>query len=158
MAKSTELSEPLKPLAAFLGTWQSEFATADGKTLSDVANWQRALNGKAIRTLHSINNGVYGGESLIFWDAKKSSLVFYYFTTADFYTTGTIEVVSDREFVAYEDVSGDGPMSKGITKVKSTSKLVEGGLTVTTSYLKHGSWTTPELRRYKASDKQVIFK
>src|SRR5512147_531386 len=50
--------EPLRPL---LGqTWRGEFkgSTAD-KPMVDVSSWERALNGKAVRMLHSINNGAY---------------------------------------------------------------------------------------------------
>ncbi|TRX54065.1 hypothetical protein FNN08_12695 [Thalassomonas sp. M1454] len=150
------LAEPLAKFQGFLGNWQSEMLMDDGKTkVTDVALWERALNGKAIRSTHSIDNGMYGGEMLLFWDKAQSSLVFYYFTTADFYTKGTIEVVSDNSFIAYEDVKGS---QQGITKVKSTSTLVDGNMLVTTSYLKKGEWTKPESRTYKPSERKVIFK
>lgn len=152
----------VKELALFqpyLGTWESEFPPAkDGSKVVDVSLWQRALNGKALRTLHSINDGVYGGESLIFWDKKKQKLVFYYFTTADFMTSGEIEILSDNSFAAYEDVSGDSAMSQGISKVKSVSTLSKKQLTVETSYLKNGQWTEPKARVYVPSTKTVNFK
>ena len=120
-----------------------------------MSKWGRALNGTAIRTLHSINDGMYGGESLIFWDKTKNSLVFYYFTTAGFYTQGTMEVLPSGAFVAYEDVTGS---KDGITKVKPTSQFVDGEFKVSTQYLKNGEWTVPESRSYKRSDKLVKFK
>jgi len=145
----------LNVFAPFVGTWTGVLKEEQGKpVLLDVAKWERALNGKALRTLHSINNGEYGGESLIFFDKAKQKIVFYYFTTADFYTQGTIEVVNEHSFIAFEEVSGS---AEGITQVKSTSTLVKGQLEVATSYLKKGQWTTPETRIYKRSNDKVIF-
>lgn len=149
-------AEPLRMFSKFIGTWESTFAMMDGNPhVVDVAVWERALNGKAIRSLHSINDGMYGGEMLMFWDKELNSLVFYYFTTADFYTKGTIEVVNENSFIAYEDVSGS---DDGISKVKSTSTLINGNIKVTTAYLKHGKWTEPEARTYTPSTKTVNFK
>ena len=68
-----------------------------------------------------------------------------------------MEFVSDSEFVAYEEVSGESSMSQGISKVKSTSKLMGDKMTVATSYLKNGKWTTPEVREYTRTIKDVIF-
>ncbi|WOH37290.1 hypothetical protein RI844_18305 [Thalassotalea fonticola] len=154
--KPQDFAEPLRMFSKFIGTWESAFAMMDGNPhVVDVAIWERALNGKAIRSLHSINDGMYGGEMLMFWDKELNSLVFYYFTTADFYTKGTIEVVNENSFIAYEDVSGS---DDGISKVKSTSTLVDGNIKVTTAYLKHGKWTEPEARTYTPSTKTVNFK
>lgn len=151
-----QLSDELKVFTRYLGTWEADFPAAKGKpAMQDVARWERALNGTAVRTLHSINKGMYGGESLIFWDNSKASLVFFYFTTAGFYTQGTMEVISPTEFVAYEEVHNS---KEGITKVKSTSKFANGEFLVSTQYLKNGSWTTATTRRYRASQKKVQFK
>lgn len=145
----------LNVFAPFVGTWKGVLKEENGKpVLIDVAKWERALNGKALRTLHSINNGEYGGESLIFFDKAKQQIVFYYFTTADFYTQGSIKVLNDHSFVAFEDVTGN---ADGITQVKSTSTLSDNLLTVSTSYLKKGHWTAPETRIYKRSNDKVIF-
>jgi len=35
----------------------------------DVARWERALNGKAVRILHH-QSRVYGGESIVMWDPE----------------------------------------------------------------------------------------
>ena len=150
------MAKELAIFSDYLGTWESNFAVSEGQApVADVSKWERALNGTALRTLHSINQGEYGGESLIFFDKSKDSLVFYYFTTAGFYTHGTIEIIDDQTFVAYEDVTGN---ENGITKVKSTSKLLSDKLMVSTSYLKAGEWTKPQSRTYRRSNKQVVFK
>jgi len=149
-------AKELAMFAGYLGSWESSFPVPEGKPpVIDVSKWERALNGKALRTLHSINNGDYGGESLIFFDNDKKALVFYYFTTANFYTHGSIELIDDHTFVAYEDVTGN---ENGITKVKSTSQLLGDKITVSTSYLKNGEWTPPETRTYVRSNKEVVFK
>ncbi|MEZ7275699.1 hypothetical protein [Pseudoalteromonas sp. 68 DY56-GL68] len=151
-----QLSEHLQVFKPYLGTWQADFDVAQGKpAVQDVSTWQRALNGMAIKTIHSINEGEYGGESMIFWDNNKQSLVFYYFTTAGFYTKGTMNVLSPTQFVAYENVNGS---QEGITKVKSTSEYKDNSFIVSTSYLKKGQWTKPEKRIYTRSNKEVKFK
>ncbi|MEL0640790.1 hypothetical protein V6260_09265 [Pseudoalteromonas aliena] len=152
----TNLDKELAVFKPYLGTWQADFEVPKGtKTVQDVGRWERALNGKAIHTKHSINEGEYGGESMIFYDSKKKSLVFYYFTTAEFYTKGTMKVLSPTQFVAYENVTGS---QDGITKVKSMSELKDDKFVASTSYLKKGDWTRPEQRMYTRSTKTVKFK
>jgi hypothetical protein len=54
--------EPLRPLLR--KTWKGVFAGSKAeKPTVDVARWERALNGQAVRVLHSINQGVYGAKS-----------------------------------------------------------------------------------------------
>ncbi|TMO79452.1 hypothetical protein CWC16_12545 [Pseudoalteromonas sp. S3776] len=152
----SKLDKELAVFKPYLGTWQADFKVPEGaKPVQDVGRWERALNGKAIHTKHSINEGEYGGESMIFYDSKKESLVFYYFTTAGFYTKGTMKVLSPTQFVAYEEVTGS---KEGITKVRSISELKNDAFVVSTSYLKKGEWTKPEQRTYTRSTKAVKFK
>ncbi|AZZ99935.1 hypothetical protein [Pseudoalteromonas sp. R3] len=154
--KPAQLAKELAVFQPFLGTWQADFAVPAGKPpMRDISHWERALNGTAVRTLHSINAGMYGGESLIFWDKSKNAVVFYYFTTAGFYTHGTIEVLSPTEFVAFEDVTGN---KDGITQVKSISRFKDNHFEVSTQYLKQGKWTEPEQRTYVRSNEVVQFK
>jgi hypothetical protein len=72
-AESLPLDEHLEPLRPFLGkTWRGEFKNSKpDKPTIDVAHWERALNGKAVRVVHSVNNGSYGGESIIRWDKES---------------------------------------------------------------------------------------
>ena len=116
------LSEHLKPLQSYIGkTFKGEFAnsTLENPTY-DIQYWERALNGNAVKITHSVNNGEYGGESMIMWDAKVESLVSWYFTTAGFYTQATMIIENDK-LVSYEKVTGN---ENGITKVKSTTQLI----------------------------------
>src|SRR5262245_59431335 len=109
-AAEPKLDEHLAPLAPFVGkTWRGEFKNSTKeKPLFDVARWEVALKGKAVRCLHSVNDGIYGGESLIMWDPEKNALVAFYFTTAGFFTEGTFEV-KDGRFYSHDKVRGQIP-------------------------------------------------
>jgi len=146
---------PLKP---FLGkTWKGEFKdSTPEKPIYDVSKWELILNGKAVRIMHSVNNGEYGGESIIIWDDSKKCLVFYYFTTAGFYTNGTI-TIEDGKMTSHEYVTGN---ENGITEVKSESKISPDGKLHTKSfYLKDGQWIDGHEISYSEDElAQVIFK
>jgi hypothetical protein len=74
---------------------------------------------------------------LIVWDNERQSLVYYYFTTAGFYTSGTFRVEGDS-FVSHEVVKGN---AGGISEVRGKSRLLpDGRLHVRTEYLKDGQW------------------
>jgi len=153
-----DLAEPLKPFAPFIGkTWKGEFKNSTReKPLFDVARWERGLNGKAVRVLHSVNDGAYGGETIITWDAAKKSVVYWYFTTAGFRTEGTMKH-EDGKWIGHEIVAG---AAGGITEVKSTSTILpDGRLRVTAEYLKDGKWGVGREVNYReAPEAKVIFK
>lgn len=153
-----QLAENLKVFQPFLGkTWRGEFKNSTKeKPIIDVARWERALNGNAVRALHSINNGEYGGESIIFWDNEKKSIVYYYFTTAGFFTTGTM-TVENGKYVSHEYVKGN---QGGITEVKGTGEITADGKMITTSqYLQDGKWVDGHAATYvEDAAAQVVFK
>ena len=149
----------LRPLLPLLNkTWRGTVGGgAAGKApVYDVQRWELALNGRAVRVLHSVNDGDYGGESLIFWDEGKQSLTFYYFTTAGFYTTGTA-TAEDGALATLESVKGS---ADGITEVKGLTRLLpDGTVHVKTEYRKNGAWVPGRETRYsEAPDAQVRFK
>ena len=90
--QSAELDPRLAPLAPLVGkTWRGEMSPPGAeKPVVDVSRFEVALNGRAIRSLHSINDGVYGGETLFARDDEKKAIVYTYFTTGGFYTVGTV--------------------------------------------------------------------
>jgi len=157
-AEKASLDEHLEPLRPFLGkTWKGHFKNSTPeKPQVDVARWERALNGKAVRILHSVNDGVYGGESIIVWDEKKKGLVFYYFNTAGFYTTGTI-TFSEGVYTSHEMVTGS---AEGVTEVKAISELsADGTMHSKSEYLKDGKWVPGHEVTYKEDPKaEVVFK
>src|SRR5262245_33334512 len=56
-AEAESLDEHLAPLRPFLGkTWKGEFKNSTPeKPRFDISRWERALNGKAVRVVHSVN-------------------------------------------------------------------------------------------------------
>ena len=152
------LSENLKPFEAYISkTFKGEFANSTlEKPVYDISHWERALNGNAIRIMHSVNNGEYGGESIVMWDTKKESLVSWYFTTAGFYTKATLHF-EDGKLISIEDVTGN---ENGITQVKAIVKFLSNGQMHTTSkYLMDGKWIDGhEIYYNEAPGEKVIFK
>lgn len=152
------LHKELEPFRPFIGkTYRGVFAeSTPEKPMVDVAKFERAMNGMAIRSLHSVNDGMYGGESLIYWDAEKKSLVFVYVTTAGFATYGTIKATATG-YSAEEDVKNN---ANGITKVRSTSTLDKnGGYVVKADYLANGEWKAGREVTYVEDAKAtVVFK
>ncbi len=154
--------EPLDPqlegFRPFLGkTFRGEMRNSTPeKPAFDVQRFERALNGKAVRALHSINDGVYGGETLIFWDKAKNQISYFYFTTGGFYTTGSMTITNNK-YTSLEKVAG---ASEGVTEVKGSGELKPDGTFVTSSeYLKEGKWVPGHGAVYKVDPKaEVKFK
>ena len=128
--------EPLRPLLE--KTWRGAFKDSKpDKPTVDVMRWERALNGNAVRVLHSINQGSYGGETIITWDEKQQAVTYHYFTTAGFTTAGTM-TFKDGKVISHELVTGS---ANGVTEVRGSSGLQpDGTLHVKTEHLKNGEW------------------
>ncbi len=152
------LSDHLEPLRPFLNkTWKGKVAeTAEKLPIYDIAKWERILNGMGIRILHSVNDGAYGGETIIRWDSEKDSLVFYYFTTAGFYTSGTMKFEKGK-LISNEHVKGN---KNGISEVKAISQITaEGKMEVESQTFKDGEWSEAGLVVYvEDANARVIFK
>ncbi len=150
------LDEHLAPFKPFLGkTFRGELKdSTPEKPMFDVSRWERMLGGKAVRNQHSVGEGVYCGESIVFWDSASSSLIYYYFTTGGFYTQGTMTVAGGK-YSAHEKVTGQ---VEGITEVRSTGELLaDGTLKVSSEYLKSGQWVPGHAATYRETpDAQVL--
>jgi hypothetical protein len=155
--QTNDLAKGLEPLRPFLKTWKGHFKNSTPeKPNFDVQKWERALNGRALRILHSVNNGSYGGETIIFPNPKSSTLEFHYFTTAGFSTRGTIDFDGNK-VITNEEVSRN---DDGITKVKGTTELLaDGKMRVLTQYFKNGAWTDGRDMTYQESPAaEVLFR
>ncbi len=121
-------------------TWKGLVDQENG--VYDVARWEKALAGQAVRITHSVGGGSYGGETIVMWDKTREALVYYYFTTAGFYTQGTMSFDPAGRLVSRETVKGhDG----GVTEVQATQEvLADGRLRVRTRMLRNGSWEERE--------------
>lgn len=147
--ETNTLDKHLEPLRPLLGkTFRSEFKGPDtGNPVSDVLKWERALNGRAIRTLHSLNDGMYGGETLYVWDNQEQAVKYFYFTTAGFRTTGTFEF-KDGKIHTHETVvgsAGDIKEVKAVSEVKPDGTFVVKVEHLTTK----GQWVSAPPRTYK---------
>jgi hypothetical protein len=153
-ADEPKLDQHLQPFAPYVGkTWRGEFkGSTKDKPLFDVSRWEVALKGKAIRTSHAISDGSYGGESIIMWDAAKKTLVSFYFTTAGFFTEGTVEF-KDGKMIAREVVRGQQP---GVTEVESVSELQNGQMHAKARFLKEGKWVDGHEITYVEAPDAVI--
>jgi hypothetical protein len=156
--RAADLDPHLAPLRPLVGkTWRGVFPNSTpAKPVVDISRFEVALNGKAVRNLHSINDGDYGGETLMVWDKEKEAIVYYYFTTAGFYTTGTIHPEGDG-FTSHEIVKGD---ADGVTEVKAAFRLMpDGRLHNHSQYLKNGEWVEGRDMDYvEAPDAKVRFR
>jgi len=152
------LNPHLEPLRPLLGkTWRGVFAGGKpDKPTVDVSRWERALNGQAVRVVHSINQGAYGGETLFIWNEKEQTIEYFYFTTAGFMTTGTMQIKNGK-IETREQVKGD---AGGVTEVRGTSEIQsEGTFHVKAEHLKNGQWTLGHEVTYKEDPNgQVVFK
>ena len=152
------LTVHLAPLAAFVGnTYRAEIAGPSAEhPVVDVTRWERALNGQAIRVLHSVNEGAYGGETMILWDEEKDSLVFFYFTTGGFFTTGTM-ALEGRSLTSREYVTGH---PAGVTEVRVQSEIHDdGNFSTHTRLLKDGVWSDGQSALYRRDPTaRVIFR
>ena len=152
------LNPHLELLRPLLGkTWKGVFnQSKPEKPTVDIARWERALNGQAVRLLHSINEGVYGGETLIVWNDKAQKIEFYYFTTANYMTTGTMELRNGK-IETHETIKGD---AGAISEVRATTEILAGNkFRVRAEYLKNGEWALGHEVTYEEDPRsQVIFK
>jgi hypothetical protein len=152
------LNPHLEPLRPLLGkTWKGVFdGSKPEKPTIDVARWERALNGQAVRLLHSINQGVYGGETMFVWNDKSQKVEFFYFTTANYLTTGTLEL-KNGTIETHETIKGD---AGGITEVRATTEILpEGKFHVKAEYLKNGEWALGHEVTYKEDPtSEVVFR
>ena len=152
------LSEHLKPFEHYIGkTFKGEFANSTKeKPVFDVSYWERILNGMGIKITHSVNEGEYGGISIITYNEKKSSLVSSYFTTAGF-TTNALMHFEDGKLISLEDVIGN---KNGITKVKAIIEFLENGdFQNSSKYLINDKWVDGHTIYYKETpNAKPVFK
>lgn len=137
LAESPRLVEPLQEFEPFVGrTWKALVNPDSG--LHDVARWETALAGQAVRIVHSVGDGAYGGETFVMWNRDREELVYFYFTTAGFYTTGTMWFDDAGVLNSREVVTGE---KSGVEEVRARQEiLADGRLKVTTRMLRRGTW------------------
>jgi hypothetical protein len=153
--QAAEIDPRLAPLSPLVGkTWRGALQPPGAaRAVIDVQRFELALNGRAVRSVHSLNDGEYGGETLFVWDDEKKSVVYTYFTTAGFYTTGTLHSEAGTLYF-HEIVRGT---TAGVREVKSSSRVLpDGRLHVKSRHLKDGQWVDGHEVHYAEDPKAVV--
>lgn len=124
------------PFEVMVGkTWRGQGTGPD--KAEDIQRWEWAVGGHAVRIIHSVNGGVYAGETLIFRDKDSGNYIFHYFTTGGFHTTGVIRPTGAGAFEMDEAIHG----VKGLEALKSTGVLGADGVYRTRAKMeKNGQW------------------
>lgn len=159
---SVSLAKELESFRPFLKTWKGTFIGGKNPNpASDVCRFERALNGQAIRVLHSVNEGVYGGETMIVFNGDSKKIETYYFTTSADVSQGTMEIDKGGAITSVETFKGESSDPNSVTKARATSKLLpDGRLHVKSEYLKKsGDWVPGHEIIYSEAPKaEVVFK
>jgi len=136
-ALHAQLAPKLEGLLPFVGkTWRAPIDPDAG--VYDVARWDIALAGQAVRILHSVGDGSYGGETIIVWDEVEESIVYFYFTTAGFYTRGTMRFDEQGLLHTHEYVTGG---ETGVSEIRGTHEILpDGTMRVSTEMLRGNTW------------------
>ncbi len=159
-AEEGPLHPQLEAFRPLLGqTWVGQFPNLpDGTPVEDVVRYERALNGMAVRSLHSLNNGMYGGETLFRWDDAAGKLVFHYFTTQGFVTKGEIRQNSDGSFTSIEVVE-DPTKADGVTRVEAEFHIEPDRLVVRSTYFRGEDSSPGHAAEYAPTpDREVVFR
>jgi len=135
---TAEQREAFGSLADFAGRTFQGVATEDSAgSVTDVQLWLWNEDGKALIVKHRLEDGSYGGDSMITKDAATGKLSSVYKTNAGFSTTGIITLNEDGSWDSTEDVIG----TSNVTKVRSRGHVREDGALISVSeYLLDGEW------------------
>lgn len=147
---------PMKRFEIVAGkTWRAEGRNEQGETTVDVSRWEYILGGKALQITHSVNDGAYGGRTILFFDEGAKEYVFHYFTTAGFHTRGTA-TFEGNVMTSVEKVSGHDE----IIEVRAVSTLAPDKLIVSSEYVKKDGSTSPghHFTYMPTEDGEVIFR
>lgn len=137
----------------FVGkTWKA--LVNEQEQIYDVARWERTLGGHAVRIRHAVNGGAYGGETFVVWDTQREQIVYFYFTNAGFYTTGTMQFDEAGRLMSREQVAG---AAGGVSEVEAIQEvLADGMLLVRTRMLRDGKWEERPDAIYEEDPQAVV--
>lgn len=141
--------EPMAPFAALAGkAWRGQGVGPNGQPIVDIARYEMILGGRAFQSTHRLEDGSYGGRTVIFYDEGAKKHIFHYFTTAGFHTTGEI-APTDTGFVAVEKVEGHPEF----VEVRSEAFFEDGVIRVVSSHVaKDGTASEGEELIYREID------
>lgn len=135
---ATTVYEPMAPFAKLAGrAWRGEGTGPNGQPLVDIAKYEMILGGRAFQSTHKLENGTYGGRTIIFYDEGAKKYVFHYFTTAGFHTLGEI-TPTETGFTAVEQVQNHPEYAE----VRSEAVFGERTIRVVSSHVTHDGKTS----------------
>ncbi len=125
-------------LADLVGrTFRGEPTDASAGNIADIQLWLWSDDGEALIIKHRLEDGSYGGDSIVTKNSETGKLSYIYNTNAGFSTQGDFVLDDKGHWEAVEDVSGQSD----ITKVRSRGYIREDGALISSSeYLKNGEW------------------
>ena len=151
------LSDHLIEMKPFIGnTYKGNFINSTKENpMTDIISFERALNGNAVKVIHSVNNGEFGGETIVMWNPEKRGLQSWYFTSAGSLTIKNVQIKKDT-FISIENVERN---QNGITKVKTIIEALHGNqITKRTKYLMNNLWKDGSETIYnKVHDHKPVF-
>ena len=142
------LSDHLIEMKPFIGnTYKGDFINSTKENpMFDVLSFERALNGNAIKVIHSVNNGEFVGETMVMWNPEKGGLQSWYFTSAGSLTIQNVQIKKDT-FITIENVEKN---QNAITKVKTIIEVLHGNqIKKRTKYLMNNLWKDGSETIYK---------
>ena len=153
--RATLQMETFGILADFVGnTYRGEPIDGSSEAVADIQEWAWADEEEpSLLIRHSLEDGSYGGDTIVRRDSATGKLSYVYTTTAGFVTRGTFEVSEEGTWEAEEDVEGH----TDISKVRSSGHVREDGALISSSeYLKKdGTWVTGHGFVYRKSDRTL---
>jgi len=126
-------------LADFPGrTFRGEPDAGSTEAFADVQQWSWTEDGTGLLIKHAIEDGSYGGETIVRKNPETGSLDYIYYTNAGFSTQGSFSLGDDGSWEAVEEVTGQGD----VTKVRSIGRIQPNGDMLSSSdYFSNGEWT-----------------
>jgi len=151
-SQPSDAAEELDKLAWLVGPpWVGTVGAGDNAAV-DVSVWSWAVGGHALRNVHAVAGGAYGGETLLWWDTEETAYAFVYVTTGGFTTSGHLRLNDDGSLEGIEDVSGAG-VAQGVDAVRTiTRRGGSGELVIGVSYQRDGVWGPVRERVYARSE------
>ncbi len=125
-------------LADLVGrTFRGEPTDASAGAVADVQLWLWSDDGEALIIKHRLEDGSYGGDSIVTKNTETGKLSYIYNTNAGFSTRGDFVLDGKGTWEAIEEVTGNSD----VTKVRSRGYIREDGAMISNSeYLKKGEW------------------
>ena len=125
-------------LADLVGrTFRGEPTDSSAGSVADIQLWLWSDDGETLIIKHRLEDGSYGGDSIVTKNSETGKLSYIYNTNAGFSTQGDFTLDGKGHWEAVEDVSGQSD----VTKVRSRGYIREDGAMISNSeYLKNGEW------------------